>query len=268
MGTGDGWWNWQPRPSVAARRQTAARLIATLKRNGQAVNPVRIEGRKIVRSYWGQAWCDNLLSYSDYANRLPRGQSYVRNGCVVDLRIEPGAVKALVSGSDLYTVEIAIRPPARTAWSKLVKRCAGRIESAVDLLRGELSGAVMEIIARRDGGLFPPPRAMTMRCSCPDWAVMCKHVAAVLYGVGARLDRQPELLFVLRGVDHLELISAAPRGVGSARKRGTGRGSKVKGSRLGDVFGIDLEAPGRASSVRPRKRGRSGSSSPARRRSR
>src|SRR5215207_9865070 len=110
MGYAGEWWNWQPRPRVAQRRMAAARLIATLKRNRQAVNPVRIEGRKIVRSFWGQAWCDNLLSYSDYANRLPRGQSYVRNGCVVDLRIEPGAVAALVSGSDLYTVEIAIRP--------------------------------------------------------------------------------------------------------------------------------------------------------------
>lgn len=255
MGDGVNWWNWQPRPRAAQRRKAAARLIATLKRNGQAVSPVRIEGRKLVRTFWGQAWCDNLLSYSDYTNRLPRGKSYARNGCVVDLRIEPGSVTALVSGSEIYTVEIAIRPPARTAWSKLVKRCAGRIESAVELLRGELSAAVMEIIARRDGGLFPPPRAMTMRCSCPDWAVMCKHVAAVLYGVGARLDQRPELLFVLRGVDHLELISAAPRGVGAGRKRAAEGGSKVKRARLGEVFGIDLEAPGRSSPDRPRKRG-------------
>ncbi len=256
MGYGGEWWNWQPRPTMAARRKTAARLIATLRRNGQAPSPVQIVGRKMVRTFWGQAWCDNLLSYSDYANRLPRGQSYLRNGCVLDLRIEPGSVAALVSGSDIYTVEIAIRPLARTAWSRLVKRCAGRIESAVELLRGELSGAVMEIIARRDGGLFPAPRAMTLRCSCPDWAVMCKHVAAVLYGVGARLDQRPELLFVLRGVDHLELISAAPRGVGQGRKRGPGGGRKVKGARLSEVFGIDLEAPGRAGSARIRKRGR------------
>jgi hypothetical protein len=256
MGDGVNWWAWQPRPSVAQRRKTAARLVATLRRKGQAVSPVRIEGRAIVRTFWGQAWCDNLLSYSDYANRLPRGQSYVRNGCVVDLRIEPGSVAALVSGSEIYTVGIEIRPLARTAWARLVKRCAGRIESAVELLRGELSGAVMEIIARRDGGLFPPPRAMTMRCSCPDWAVMCKHVAAVLYGVGARLDERPELLFVLRGVDHLELISAAPGGVGPGRKRGAGGGSKVKGARLGEIFGIELEAPGRAASAHARKRGK------------
>lgn len=256
MGNGVNWWDWHPRPSVAQRRKTAARLVATLKRNGHAVSPVRLEGRTIVRTFWGRAWCDNLLSYSDYANRLPRGQSYVRNGCVVDLRIEPGSVAALVSGSEIYTVGIEIRPLARTAWSRLVKRCAGRIESAVELLRGELSGAVMEIIARRDGGLFPPPRAMTMRCSCPDWAVMCKHVAAVLYGVGARLDERPDLLFVLRRVDHLELISSAPGGVGAARKRGAGGGDKVKGSRLGDVFGIDLEPPGSARTGRPRRRGR------------
>jgi hypothetical protein len=254
MHEGGTWWNWQPRPRVAQRRNTAARVVATLKRKGQAVTPVLIEGRTIVRTFWGRAWCDNLLSYSDYANRLPRGQSYVRNGCVVDLKIEPGAIAALVSGSEVYTVEIAIRPLARTPWARLVKRCAGRIESAVELLRGELADAVMEIIARRDGGLFPPPRAMTMRCSCPDWAVMCKHVAAVLYGVGARLDQRPELLFVLRGVDHLDLISAAPGRVGPAGKRGAGTGGKVKTSRLGDVFGIDLEPPGRAAPARRRKR--------------
>src|SRR5207247_2458199 len=116
-------------------------------------------------------------------------------------------------------------------------------------------GAVRDVSARREGGLCPPRRAMTMRCSCPDWAVMCKHVAAVLYGVGARLDERPELLFTLRGVELLDLISAAPGRVGLARKRGAGGGSKVKGSRLGDVFGIDLEPPGRAASVRSRKRG-------------
>lgn len=232
---------WQPYVSMGERREQAGRRLASVVRKGGSLDPVRITGRTIARSFWGKAWCDHLLSYSDYANRLPRGQHYVRNGSVIDLRVSPGKVEALVSGSMIYVVRVSIRPLARTSWSRLVKRCAGSIGSVVGLLRGNLPPAVMELIARPEGGLFPAPPAISMTCSCPDWAVMCKHVAAVLYGIGSRLDKKPELLFLLRGVDHTELIAAVPAALAKAPGP-TGRKRRVlDGGRLQAVFGVDLE---------------------------
>ncbi|MGH2669484.1 MAG: SWIM zinc finger family protein [bacterium] len=231
-----GWGQYVPVPD---RKLQAARLISRLLRKGKKLSPVRLKGRVIASTFWGKAWCDNLLSYSDYANRLPRGQRYVRNGSVIDLQVEPGLITALVSGSDIYTVSVAIRPVAAGRWTRMVKRCAGKVDSAVELLRGRLSSGVMQIIAQRESGLFPGPKAIRMECSCPDWAVMCKHVAAVLYGVGARLDLHPELLFVLRGVDHLDLIAKAPMGL-ARRKAGASR--RRRPARLEEVlFGIELD---------------------------
>lgn len=191
---------------LAERRAKAARRIEALKRKGLKIDPVRIEGPQIARTFWGRAWCDHLESHSDFANRLPRGRSYVRNGSVCDLKIEPGRVTSRVAGNDLYDVAITIKklPPAR--WAAIRRKCAGGIASLIELLQGKLSAAVMEIITDRENGLFPRPAEIEMDCSCPDWATMCKHVAAALYGIGARLDDRPELLFVLRGVDHQDLL--------------------------------------------------------------
>ena len=205
-----GWYyDYKPYVPVAKRRAQAAREVAKRVKKGQAVSPVVIEGRAIVSTFWGKAWCTNLESYSDFENRLPRGRTYVRNGSVVDLKIEKGRIKALVSGSELYTIQIDIAALPEAAWQALKKQCAGKIGSLVELLQGKLSNAVMEAVTDRDEGLFPKPKEIKMRCSCPDYAGMCKHLAAVMYGVGNRLDSSPELLFELRGVDHQELIEQA-----------------------------------------------------------
>ena len=174
--------------SVAERRQQAARELAKLTKKGRQTSPVTIDGRKIATTFWGKAWCDNLERYSDYANRLPRGRSYVRNGTVVDLQIAPGVVTALVSGSELYTVKIDVGSVARSRWQLIRKDCSGAIDSAIELLQGRLSDAVMARLCDQKTGLFPSPADIGFSCSCPDWASMCKHVAAVLYGIGARLD--------------------------------------------------------------------------------
>ena len=150
--------------------------------------PVVIEGRKIARSFWGKAWCDNLERYSDFANRLPRGRAYVSNGSVVDLQLAHGKIEALVSGTEIYRVKIDISVAAPTRWKAICADCAGSVGSLVELLQGKLSKHVMERVCREADGLFPGPREITMTCSCPDWAGMCKHVAATLYGVGARLE--------------------------------------------------------------------------------
>src|SRR5687768_2102411 len=100
------WRDFKPYVSVAQRRAKAAREAAKLQKKGQQSAPILIEGRCISTTFWGKAWCENLESYSDFDNRLPRGRTYVRNGSVVDLKINPGEVIALVSGSSLYRIKI------------------------------------------------------------------------------------------------------------------------------------------------------------------
>ena len=181
--------------------------IKKLRKNGVAISPVKIDGRKIAKTFWGKAWCDNLESYRDYENRLPRGRTYVRNGSVLDLQIAPREVTARVSGSELYQVKVSIADVAKTRWKKLCTDCSGGIDSLVELLQGRFSKGVMERICQQDTGLFPRPSEIRFTCNCPDYASMCKHIAAVLYGVGARLDESPELLFRLRAVEATELLS-------------------------------------------------------------
>jgi uncharacterized Zn finger protein len=200
---------WRPYVPVAERRRQAAKKLAKLKQKSQSISPVTIEGRAIAKSFWGKSWCTNLERYSDYENRLPRGRTYARNGSVVDLQLAKGKVSAVVSGSDLYTVTITIAPVTATRWKAICRDCAGTIDSLVELLQGRLSKGVMDRVCRQGDGLFPAPKEIKLSCSCPDWAGMCKHVAAVLYGVGARLDEKPALLFALRGVDENQLLANA-----------------------------------------------------------
>src|SRR5213592_115456 len=202
-------YRFKPYVSVGARRAQAVRELAKLKKKGRQTSPVIVEGRTIAETFWGEAWCDNLERYSDFANRLPRGRTYARNGSVVDLQIGGGEVKALVSGSEIYKVAVKVTPVSKARWRSLCSDCAGEIDSLVELLQGRFSKGVMERMCRERTGLFPSPGEIQLTCSCPDWASMCKHVAAVLYGIGARLDQQPELLFKLHKVDEKELIAKA-----------------------------------------------------------
>ena len=191
-------YGFRPYVSVAERRRQAQREMEKKRKKGLVVLPIVIDGRLIAKTFWGKAWCENLESYSDFENRLPRGRTYVRNGSVVHLEIQPGKISALVSGSELYSVEITISSLPKPHWKRIKTQCAGKIGSLVELLQGRLSTSVMEVVTQRGEGLFPKPAEIKMKCSCPDWAGMCKHVAAVMYGIGARLDNQPELLFLLR----------------------------------------------------------------------
>src|SRR5579859_3345320 len=202
-------WGWRPQVSVATRRRQAIGKIAQLEKTGRSLAPVVIEGRTIAKTFWGKAWCDNLERYSDFANRLPRGRTYVRNGSVIHLEIGKGQIEALVSGSQIYGVAVKVTPVSKARWQALCKDCAGGIDSLVELLQGRFSKGVMERICRQNVGLFPSPREIHLDCSCPDGAYMCKHIAAVLYGIGARLDGQPELLFRLHQVDEADLIAGA-----------------------------------------------------------
>ena len=232
---------WAPYVPVAVRRAKAKRQMGKLRKQGTEITPVEIEGRKITRTFWGSAWCDHLESFSDFANRLPRGRAYVRNGSVCHLAITKGKIAAIVSGSVLYNIRITINTLPRAKWKAIQRSCTGQISSLIELLQGAFSDEVMQVVAHRQNGLFPHPNEIKFDCDCPDWATMCKHVSAVLYGVGARLDSCPEMLFTLRGVHHEELISgdtaAAVDAVVSSRPS---RRRRMKGS-LSSVFGVDVD---------------------------
>lgn len=243
-------YDWRPYVSAAERRMKAAREAQKLSKKGRALSPLQIDGRQIAYKFWGQSWCRNLERYSDFANRLPRGRTYARNGSVIDLQIKPGVIEALVSGSDLYTVSLKIRPVSKADWKAICEDCAGGIDSLVELLRGQLSDAVMKRICREKQGLFPSPHEIEIDCSCPDWAGLCKHAAAVLYGVGARFDTQPELLFCLRGVDEKELIA---RSSGATLTKKAARKDKVlETNNLAAMFGLDM-AEAEETAAPPRK---------------
>lgn len=258
-------WNsygWRPYVPVARRRAKAARELAKLSKKSRApVSPVVLDGRTIARTFWGKAWCDNLEAYSDFANRLPRGRTYVRNGSVVDLQIAPGRVTARVAGSELYKVEIKIKPLAPKLWKSIQTECGGKIDSLMELLQGRLSSAVMQIVTRPDRGLFPTPREIDLDCSCPDWAGLCKHLAAALYGVGARLDQKPELLFLLRGVEAADLISQASAVEAVRQSTASDGAPAMSESELADVFGIEL-APLSATPAAPKVNGQPAASAP------
>lgn len=232
-------WDFPEYVPVAQRRAQAAKAVARMKKAGQSVEPVLIEGRGVARSVWGKAWCANLKRYADFATRLPRGRAYVRNGAVIDLKIARGEARALVSGSSIYKVAIAIAPAAPARWAAIRRDCAGSVASLVELLQGKLSTNVMERMCRADDGLFPAPREIRMSCSCLDGADMCKHVAAALYGVGARLDDAPALLFTLRGVDADELIAAADAGAAPCSPDAASS-SILASEDLGALFGLDM----------------------------
>jgi uncharacterized Zn finger protein len=232
-------YGWRPYVPVAERRRKALREMEKRKKQGHTVSPVSIAGRTIATTFWGKAWCENLEGYSDYANRLPRGRTYVRNGSVVDLQIARGTIQALVSGSALYKVSLKVAPVAMAQWKSICNDCGGAIDSLVELLQGRLSKGVMERICRQKQGLFPSPAEIQLSCSCPDWADMCKHVAAVLYGIGARFDHQPELLFRLRGVDELELLASAGN-AGPLGKQAPASGKRLGAEDLSAMFGLDM----------------------------
>jgi uncharacterized Zn finger protein len=238
------YFEWRPYVPVAERRRQAQSQLAKLRKKGEVFAPVTIEGRIIAKSFWGKSWCTNLERYSDFANRLPRGRTYVRNGSVLDLRIAKGEVVAKVAGSELYTVKATIAPVKTPRWKAICRDCAGSIDSLVELLQGRLAKGVMDRVCREGDGLFPAPAEIELSCSCPDWADMCKHVAAVLYGVGARLDQSPQLIFVLRGVDENELLAGAD--LASVKSAPRSKATVLEGTDMAALFGLEMADGGHA----------------------
>ena len=252
------WRNYKKAPTVAQRRAKAARVATQLKKSGDALDgPVVLpqNERKIAHTFWGSAWCKNLESYHDYHSRLGRGRSYLRSGCVVALAIEQGSVSAKVAGSAIYSVEIRINALSQDKWQKFRQSVSSQISSLIELLQGEIPRDALEKAVHPRDGLFPDPTEIDFKCSCPDWANMCKHTAAVLYGIGNRLDSHPELFFLLRQCDLQELFVAeniAHGTIGTTERLGKDSQSGVTTTTapllksrsmdsLGHIFGIELE---------------------------
>src|SRR3990167_3575995 len=229
---------WAPYVPVAKRRATAAKKMQQLKKKGQAIQPIEIQGRTIVRTFWGKAWCSHMESFCDHDNRLPRGRTYVRNGSVCHLEINEGHVKAMVSGSSIYNITIVIKPLVHDKWQIIKSTCMGKISSLLDLLSGKLSSGVMDVVCHPDGGLFPLSHDFKLSCDCPDYATMCKHVAAVLYGVGSRLDTDPAQLFKLRGVNFEELIDVN-QAVLDVTSTQSGRRKRLDDAAFTDLFNFE-----------------------------
>jgi uncharacterized Zn finger protein len=234
---------WAPYVSVGQKLNQAVRRAAQVaKKEKREPQPVKIKGRAIAATFWGKAWCDNLTAYQDYSNRLPRGATYVRNGSVVDLIITPKKIQAIVAGSEPYTVKIDITAMDAKRWKAIRSACSESIDSLLDLLSGKLSDGVMKRLTDKKTGLFPSPKEIRMSCSCPDYSSCCKHLAAVMYGIGSRLDNQPELLFLLRGVDHQELVSQAIAAGNLDRELSGNQSGGLDSQDLGAIFGIELDS--------------------------
>ncbi|MDR1080990.1 MAG: SWIM zinc finger family protein, partial [Deltaproteobacteria bacterium] len=226
------------RPSASQKRATVRRSTAKYEKTIETFNPISIKGRLIASTFWGKRWCEHFEAMADLSNRLPRGRTYARNGSIMHLELGPGIIHALVAGSDVYEVDIRIKPLDPVRWEEIKHQCHGKISNMFDLLRGHFSKEVMEVVCDRTNGLFPRQDEIDYKCSCPDWAVLCKHVAAVFYGIGNRLDTSPELIFTLRQVDPLELMTIKAGEIG--RFTDGGAVDEIVEGLLGDIFGIVL----------------------------
>jgi len=258
-----GGWGFSPRyVSVGERKRKAEKHLATLRKKGVVLDPVTLEGRALARSWWGTHWNKNLERYADYSNRLSRGRSYVRSGAVLDLKIREGLIQAMVAGSERkpYDVKITIERLDPGKWKTLVEKASGRIETVSGLLEGVFPHELADLFFEKSEGLFPNPKEIHFACSCPDYASLCKHVAAALYGTGARLDKQPALFFALRNVDMSELVgkAAAHAAERLLSKAGTASGKKGRilnlgktGDSISKMFGIAMDGKGSGSTQTP-----------------
>ncbi|MBQ7607117.1 MAG: SWIM zinc finger family protein [Desulfovibrionaceae bacterium] len=224
-----------PYISVAEKARKAQIEVQRLRNKGFDVHPIEAFKGPIAKTFWGKSWCENLEQYADYQNRIGRGRSYVRNGFICDLHIEKGVISAIVYGRASYNVRVSIKTLDEERWKAFCERCAGKIGSLVELLQGTFSKDIMQMACDPESGLFPSPDEIVLHCSCPDWAKLCKHVAAVLYAIGRRLDEEPDLFFTLRGVDASDLFAA------DISVPETGADATLDGERLADIFGIDLD---------------------------
>lgn len=241
------YWGFPEYVSVAEKKARAAKKLKELLKKRPDLKPVILEGKALARTWWGKAWNGNLERYADYDNRIGRGRSYLRHGAVLHLHIDEGEVKSLVQGSERspYSVEIRISALQTDVWQSMINACEGALESLQHLINGAFPKPLGEIFMAKGSGMFPSPKEIKFSCSCPDSAYMCKHVAAVLYGIGSRLDEDVSLFFKLRRANMDELVRRAVSVTSEKILKRAGKKSAriINDADLGAVFGIEIEAP-------------------------
>jgi uncharacterized Zn finger protein len=184
----------------------------------EPTRPIEVEGGikakskqgKFAQTWWADRWIGALEPLMDSA-RLTRGRSYARRGQVMDITIKPGQVASRVQGSRPrpYKVNIQLRPLSDRQWDTVLDALAKQAIFAAQLLNGEMPSSIEEVFQAVEVPLFPAERGdLQTDCSCPDWTNPCKHIAAVYYLLGERFDRDPFLLFELRGRDQDAIIAA------------------------------------------------------------
>jgi len=245
-----GYGGFSPQESKGQKLAKSKKKIAALRKKNKDVSPVLVEGRSLAKNWWGKSWNANLEKYSDLNNRLERGRAYVRNGSILDLKISKGVITALLmgSGSSVYNCRIDINELSNKSWESIKKHCLGSISSIPELLAGKFPTKLQELLSAKGEGLFPSSKEIKKSCDCPDYASLCKHLAATLYGIGARLDEKPELMFTLRGVECSELISAVIDShkddlISRALRANKNRHLKLQDKQLSTLFNIDFEMP-------------------------
>mgnify|MGYP000969149135 CR=1 FL=1 len=237
-----GYYGFPRYESVAEKKAKASRSLAKMKKKNPDIEPVIIEGRTLAKNWWGKSWNINLESYADYSNRIERGKRYVRNNAVLDLKISKGKVIAKVQGSRVkpYDVEISIDALDNKKWEQVTELCNHRIDSLEQLIEGKFPKELEILFTDKKYGMFPSPKEIHFACSCPDWAYMCKHVAATLYGIGARLDNDPMLFFALRDIDGQMLIRKSMERKLESMLKNAGKKSKreIAAKDISDIFGL------------------------------
>jgi uncharacterized Zn finger protein len=237
-----GYYGFPRYESVAEKKAKASRSLAKMKKKNPDIEPVIIEGRTLAKNWWGKSWNINLESYADYSNRIERGKRYVRNNAVLDLKISKGKVIAKVQGSRVkpYDVEISIDALDNKKWEQVTELCNHRIDSLEQLIEGKFPKELEILFTEKKYGMFPSPKEIHFACSCPDWAYMCKHVAATLYGIGARLDNDPMLFFTLRDIDGQMLIRKSMERKLESMLKNAGKKSKreIAAKDISDIFGL------------------------------
>ena len=205
---GYGYGDYYRQPTMAELGQKARASAAQLERKGRMLTPALVEGRTIARTWWGKAWVSNIERYADFSNRVGRGKRYVRAGCVIDLQVSKSRIEAVVQGSRKkpYEVSVYIEPMGDEAFAALLERCSTRADSLESLVAGDFPQEMKNQLTAGRDGIFPAPALVRFDCSCPDSALMCKHIAAAIMGVAPLLDANPLLLFELRGINTQDLV--------------------------------------------------------------
>ncbi len=223
--------DFAPRLKAADLQKLAQQRLAELQAGGEELTPVVNTTRKLAGNFWGSAWMKHLAHCESGGMCLAPGRTLLRHGCVLDVRIAPCSIRALISAEELYEVNLQLAPLDSEQQEQLAASCGRHIDSLLSLLEGKVDAAVLRHLCHPETGLLPTPADWRMHCTCPDWAEPCPHAAAAIYAAGCLIDATPALLFTLRGIEPHTLLSAPQESI------------ELDTGKLSSIFGIDLDCP-------------------------